>query len=277
MTSVRRVPGLATRHHRVLPTFLVIGAQRAGTSTFFYHLCRHPQIARPVKKEVHFFDHRYWRGVDWYRSFFPTAVAQQRARRRGGELLGAEATPYYLFHPAVPARVAETLPDVLLIAILRNPVDRAYSHYQRTRDKNAEPLSFEKALAAEKRRLAGVEERLLADPHYRSFHHRYHAYVSRGLYADQLERWFQHFPRERFLVLRSEDFFTQPAEAYARALAFLGLDPLDPGNYAARNALSYDPLDARLRARLEERFAEPNQRLARLLDTDLWWVPGAGP
>lgn len=261
----------------MLPTFLVIGAQRAGTSTLFYHLCRHPQIGRPVKKEVHFFDHRYWRGVDWYRSFFPTSAAQQRARRRGDKLVGAEATPYYLFHPAVPARVAETIPDVLLIAILRNPVDRAYSHYQRTLERNAEPLAFEDALAAEEGRLAGVAKRLLSEPRYRSFHHRYHAYFSRGLYADQLERWFSHFSRQHFLVLRSEDFFTQPAEVYARTLAFVGLDPFDPGSYEARNALSYDPLAPRLRARLEERFAEPNERLARLLGEELWWVPGAGP
>ena len=258
----RRAYGLATKRVRILPSFLVIGAQRAGTTSLFYYLCGHPDVARPATKEIHFFDDNYWRGADWYRSYFALSF--------GGERATGEATPYYLFHPAVPARVAATIPDAKLVVLLRNPVDRSYSHYRKMKRMGIERLSFKKALAAEERRLAGEEERLLADPRYRSGHHRRHAYVGRSLYADQLERWLGAFPRDQLLVLLSEDFFARPAEVYAETLGFLGLPPWEPEALEDRNPASYRPLPPGLRAALEERFAEPNARLARLLGRDVW-------
>jgi Sulfotransferase domain len=261
----RRAYGLATKRARILPSFLVIGAQRAGTTSLFYYLCSHPDVARPVTKEIHFFDDNYWREADWYRSFFALAL--------GGKRVTGEATPYYLFHPAVPSRVAATIPDVKLVALLRNPVDRAYSHYHKMKRMSIERLSFRKALAAEERRLAGEEERLLADPRYRSRHHRRHAYVGRGLYADQLERWLAAFPQDQLLVLLSEDFFARPAEVYGETLDFLDLRPWQPELLEDRNPASYRPLPPAVRAALEERFAEPNARLARLLGRDVWAPP----
>ncbi|MGH3038414.1 MAG: sulfotransferase domain-containing protein [Gaiellaceae bacterium] len=266
-TKARHVFGHATSRARLLPSFLVIGAARSGTTTLFYYLSQHPDVARPATKEIHFFDHNYWRGVDWYRGFFATSV---------GDRVAGEATPYYLFHPAVPERVAATLPDVRLIAILRNPVDRAFSHYRKMRRHGKEPLSFRKALDAEAARTAGEQERLLADARYRSRELHRHAYVARGLYADQLERWLTHFEREQLLVLRAEDFFARPREVYAQTLTFIGLDPFDPGELRARNPRPQKPLRPGLRARLEKRFSEPNERLAQLLGTDVWWGPAAG-
>lgn len=274
--SARRAYGLASRRRRNLPGFLIIGAQRSGTTTLFYDLCRHPQVAGSPVKEVHFFDHQFWRGVDWYRSFFPRTTAQKRARRRGSDLVGGEATPSYLFHPAVPARVAATVPGVRLVAILRDPVDRAYSHYRASVARRIERLSFEDALTAEEDRLAGEEERLIAQPGRRSFQHRHHAYVARGLYAEQLERWFAHFPREQFLILRAEDFFSRPQVVYARTLDFLGLTPFDPGRFGNRNPGAHERLDGDVRRQLERRFAEPNARLARLLGSEVWWPEPPG-
>jgi hypothetical protein len=257
----------------MLPSFLVIGAQRAGTTSFFHDLSQHPDVAHPVGKELHFFNYEYWRGTSWYRSFFPTVAARQRARLTGRNLVAGEATPYYMFHPAVPGRVDEMLPDVRLIVLLRNPVNRAYSHYQKMRRMGFEWLAFEKAIEVEDKRLAGDEERLLADPHYRSKHHRRHSYISRGLYADQLERWFAHFPRDRFLFLLAEDFFSRPAEVYAETLEFLDLAPHPLPERRVPEAPAYDPLDPGLRARLEQRFATPNARLALLLGRELWPTP----
>jgi Sulfotransferase domain len=279
----RRRFRLATRRARILPSFLVVGAQRAGTTSLFDYLGRHPDVASPAggeesvawAKELHFFDDKFWRGVDWYRSFFPTVAGQRVARLRGGDLVTGEATPYYLFHPAVPGRVAATLPEVRLVALLRDPIERAYSHYQLMCRKGLEQLSFEDAVTAEAERLAGEEERLIADPHYRSYHHRHHAYLARGLYADQLERWLGHFPREQLMVLHAEEFFARPAEMYAQVLAFLGLRPHRPDNFRHRNRASYAPIDPKLRARLEERLAEPNARLARLLGRDFGWGSSA--
>jgi hypothetical protein len=290
---VRRRFRHATRRSRLLPAFLIIGAQRAGTTTLYTYLRRHPDVTGPRyadasvywSKELHFFDENYWRGVDWYQKFFPLEARQQVTRRLGRDLVPGEGTPYYMFHPAVPERVAETLPDVRLIALLRNPVERAYSHYQLMARTGREKLSFEEALEAEPKRLAGVEEALLENRpvfgkngHRRHQHHRHRAYVGRGLYADQLERWLEHLPREQLLVLRSEDFLARPDDVYAQVFEFLGLRPWQVRDYEPRNTAAYAPIDPELRARLEEQFAEPNARLARLLGRDFGWgPPGSGP
>jgi hypothetical protein len=274
-----------TSRLRLLPSFIVLGAQRAGTTSVFDHLEGHPDVASPTgwdpsvswRKELHFFTDHFERGLGWYRAFFPTTAERRLARARGGDIVAGEATPYYLFHPAVPERMAATLPDVRLVVLLRNPIERAYSHYQHARRLNAEPLSFADALAAEDERLAGEEAKLLSDPRYSSVHHRHHSYLARGMYADQLERWLGHFPREQFLILRSEDLFAEPAARYAELLGFLGLRAWEPAEFAVRNRASYAPIDPELRARLEERFAEPNARLARLLGEGLFWRSSLDP
>jgi hypothetical protein len=276
-----------TSRARILPSYLIIGAQRAGTTSLYDYLCRHPDIAGPTAaktdipwaKELHFFDDKYWLGVNWYRSFFPLAATRAIIRRRGGDLLAGEASPSYLFHPAVPERVAATVPRVRLIALLRDPIERAYSHYQLMVRTGREKLSFEDALTAEDERLAAEEERMRADPQYSSANYRHYAYLTRGLYAEQLERWLAFFARDQLLVVRSEDFRARPGEVYAEIISFLGLRPWQPTEFTPRNRASYAPIDPALRARLEERFAEPNARLAQLLDRDFGWgsaAPAAG-
>jgi hypothetical protein len=293
----RRKVRYATRRSRILPTFLIIGAQRAATTSLFTNLRRHPEVIGPRTadtsvawwKELHFFDENYWRGTDWYRAFFPLEIRQRASRRFGRELACGEATPYYLFHPAVPERVQETLPDVRLVALLRNPVERAYSHYQHMRLTGREKLTFAEAIDAEERRVRGAGEELLRDKpsarkqgNRRHHEHRHRAYVGRGLYAEQLERWFAQFPREQLLVLRSEDLLARPDEIYARAFAFLGVREWSPGGLEARNVASYAPIEPELRARLEKRFAEPNERLVELLGPEFRWesgidAPGTSP
>jgi hypothetical protein len=271
----------------MLPNFLIIGAQRAGTTTLFAHVSRHPEVEPPrvegrsvySRKELHFFDENYWRGTNWYRGFFPLIVSQVAAglRRRG--LACGEATPYYLFHPEVPKRVAETIPDVRLIALLRDPVERAYSHYQHELKLGMEHLSFEEAVEAETERLADLDEALAnvqpekTEDGRRIHHHHFHrAYISRSLYADQLERWLAFFPREQLLVLRSEDFLSRPDEVFAEVFAYLSVGPWKVPHYRARNVTSYPEIDPALRTRIERRFSEPNARLSALLGRDFSWA-----
>ncbi len=141
---------------RLLPDYLIIGAQRAGTTSLHRYLIQHPGVRTTLRtKGVHFFDTGYGRGMSWYASRFPTRLtAWYVARRHGVELRTGEASPYYLFHPHVPGRVAEHLPQVKLIALLRDPVGRAYSHYQHEVARGFETLSFEEAIEAEAARLA---------------------------------------------------------------------------------------------------------------------------
>jgi hypothetical protein len=253
----------ATRRWRVLPDFLVLGGQRCGSTSLYDMLCGHPDVAPASHKEPHFFDNNHLRGEQFYRRLFPLQLQMRaRERRQGRRAVTGEATTYYLAHPGVPARVRALLPDVRLIAILRDPVDRAYSHYQLSVREGREPLSFEEALAAEPDRLAGEHERLIADPSYRGVAHRFFSYRSRGRYIDQLERWWAEFPREQLLVLRSEDMFEDPRIVYDQLVTFLGLDPdADRRTFRARNRVSYDAMRPETRAELRSYFAEPNRAL----------------
>jgi hypothetical protein len=261
---LRRRARLATAGARRLPDFLVIGAQRAGSTSLFAQLCEHPGVAAPSHKEIHYFDNQSVRGLRWYRSHFPPAAAAR------GRITG-EASPYYLFHPAAPARVAEALPDVRLIALLRDPVARAHSHHQLSVRDGHEPLGFEEALRAEPERLAGEDARLRTDRAYRSHAHRHQSYAARGLYAEQLRRWHEHVSPERLLVVLSEELFADPARTTAGVLGFLGLDAADLPPLPVRNQRAYPPMSDAARAFLEARFEAPNRELADLLGRDLGW------
>jgi hypothetical protein len=164
------------------------------------------------------------------------------------------------------------VPDARLIALVRNPVDRALSHYHHEVALGREPLSFEDALAAEPERTSGEEARLVADP--RAFSRAWwdHTYVARGLYADQLERWLAVFPREQLLVVRSEDLGERPAETYAEILAFLGAVPHALEEYPRIFGREYADMPPETQSALAARFAEPNRRLEALLGRDLGWA-----
>jgi hypothetical protein len=200
--------------------------------------------------------------LDWYRSHFPTRwQAAAIERRTGVPMQTGEGSPYYLFHPQVPGRVARDLPDVKLIALLRDPVERAYSHFQHETARGFEDLGFAEAIDREEERLAGEHEKLVADPTYRSFEHQHHSYQARGRYAEQILAWHAALPPERLLVLHMESFFAEPEEGFPRVLAFLGLPEWAPPAFDRYNARRYTSMDAAVRARLEEAFAEPNRRL----------------
>jgi hypothetical protein len=248
-----------------LPSFLIIGARRAGTTSLYDYLTHHPHIAAAKKKELHFFDREYPRGIGWYRSQFPWWLRVRKAVRTG------EATPYYLFHPAVPDRVKATLPDAKFIVLLRNPVDRAFSHYQGVARRGWETLSFEDAIAAEPNRLAGEAEKL-AHPNYMSFAHTNLSYVSRGMYADQLIEWTARFGWDRFLIIRSEDMYADPAKIHTQTLEFLELDPIALRTYAHRNVGRWkEQIRPETRRRLQEFYRPHNQRLYELIGRDMGW------
>ena len=263
--------GLATAAFRPLPTFLIIGAQKAGTTALFAYLRWHPEVMGPSWKEVSFFDRRY--GAERsYRSSFPAWPRQWLvARRRGVWPLVGEASPSYLFHPLAPQRVADIVPNVRLIALLRNPVERAYSHYQHEVRLGREPLSFEDALDLEDERLRGEVERMVADPSYFSEAWWNYTYVARGRYAEQLERWLEIFPREQLLVLFTEELGTSTGEAYARVLEFIGARPHELRSYPRIFGHDYASMNPATRARLDAEFTEPNRRLAELLGRELPW------
>jgi Sulfotransferase domain len=246
------------------PDFIIIGAQRGGTTGFHQALAQHPRVEPAARKELHFFDVLFDRGSGWYWRQFPAGLPE-------GVVTG-EATPYYLFHPHAAPRAAEVAPDARLIVLLRDPVERAWSHYHLSRSQGMEPLSFAEAIEREPERLAGEIERMLADDRYYSFAHQHHSYLARGRYAGQLETWFRHFPRDRLLILPSEAFYADPAASIRQATAFLDLPPFDLPAWRPMNESGKSAMDPALRRALAVHFAADNERLSRLLGWTPPWV-----
>ena len=275
--DVRAGTGRLTSRWRPLPQTLLIGGQRCGTTFLFYALADHPGVARPVSKEVGYFTHHWRRDDAWYRGHFPL-------QPRAGTALGRrpavtlDATPYYLFHPRAAARAASVVPEAKLLVLLRDPVERAYSHYWHSVHRGWEELDFADALAAEEERLAGETARLLTDPDCVSVPHRVHSYLARGRYAEQLAEWLRHFPREQLFVARSEDFFGDPARWYGEIASFLGLPAWRPDFAAARRAAStlasprHLPMPKAVRAQLQDYYRDDNAALAELLGWPRTWA-----
>ena len=276
--------GMATAHWRPDPEFLVIGSKRGGSTSFFFDLLAHPQVCplfpRPdhlpkaeATKGIHFFDQNYFRGERWYRGHLPSTAARDRlARQVGAPVITGEASPYYLFHPAAADRAADMLPDAKIIAVLRDPVMRTYSHWKERRRDRREPLDFLDALAVEDERIGDAEQRLVADPAAYSYAHEQQSYARQSEYDVALERWYRRYPAEQILVLASEDYYADPTGALGSAFAFLGLEPRDVGGGEVRNAAAGDRLDPEIRAALAERFAPHNARLAEITGRSFPWA-----
>ena len=271
----RRTPGVRrvlTAETRLLPHFIIIGAQRCGTTSLYRNLVKHPCVAPALLKEVHYFDWNYHRGTNWYRSHFPSSLYQWYARKIWKrDTFSGEASPYYFFHPRVPERVGKLLPEVKLVVLLRNPMHRAYSHYQMEFKKGYETLSFDEAISAESERLAYEAEHAGEEDTWKSFHHRHHSYLSRGNYVDQLTRWMKYTDEQRLLILRTEDFWVDPTSTYQRVVQFLDLPRWELQDYRSSHISQYAKMDRAIRRRLTQYFRPQNQRLYDLLGRDFGW------
>jgi len=257
-----------TASSRVMPSYLIIGASKCGTTSLYNYLIQHPAIFPASTKEVHFFDYYFHRGLSWYKSHFPTLSEVARCSAQNSQpCITGESSPYYLAHPLSPQRVKQLLPEARLICMLRNPVDRALSSYYNQVRLGIEKLpSFEEALKVEESRIAGQEERLRNDPSYSGFEHKYFSYFRRGCYVDQLENWFRHFDRDRIMVIQSETFFSQPEKVFSNVLGHIGVQPWTPPEFSVFNAGGeYTGITPRLREDLLERYRPYNERLFSLL------------
>jgi hypothetical protein len=282
-----RVYGRLTAEARMLPSFLICGGQRCGTTSLYRALAAHPAVLKAVlHKGVHYFDTGYHRGPQWYRAHFPLRrTADRIARRLGVTPMAFESSPYYLYHPHAIGRIARDLPGVRLIVLVRDPVARAHSQHahELARGFESEP-SFGRALALEPARLRGQTERMHADPRYRSFAHQHHAYRARGEYARYLEAVGRYLPPDRMLVLESAHLFTCPEALYERVLDFLGLPHLGYPDFARHNARPRPPMREQVRRELTAHYAPFDAALTHWLGHPPSWrtdphrpVPDGGP
>lgn len=259
--------GMATSPLRGLPDFLLIGSKRCGSTSLFAYLLEHPDVvplfpAAAGKKGTHYFDRNSSRSMAWYRSHFPV-----RARHRAC----GEASTYYFCHPYSAERAARAAPRAKVIALLREPAERAFSQYRDEVKNGHETLGFAAALAAEPARIEPELARMRADPHYHSFVHEHLAYLSWGRYAEHLTAWLQVFPAEQVLVVRSEDMFARPHEVYRRVTSFLGLRPFTATFRRHNDAPAARTSDATM-AWLREYYEPHNQRLTDLLPGAPTWT-----
>ncbi|MGO9160712.1 MAG: sulfotransferase family protein [Streptosporangiaceae bacterium] len=258
----------------MLPGFLIVGAQRSGTVSMDRALRQHPAVFGGIlREEVHYFDLHYDRGVSWYQSHFPfRSWARWVARAAGSPPVTFETSPYYMFHPLAAERISRDLPEVKLLVLVRDPVERAYSAHAHETFFGYESEPFERALELESTRLAGAAERIVADPGYASHSHQHHAYRTRGQYAEQLERLECLFGRDRIHVVESQAFFTSPEPAYDTVLEFLGLPHVGYPNFKRRNTRPRSaPMHKHVRAALKEHYRPYDERLAKWLGHEPSW------
>jgi hypothetical protein len=244
--------------------FVVAGTQKGGTSALSAYMNEHLGIGMARMKEVHFFDDdAHFAGgapnYNVYHANYEGVAAHQ--------LLG-DATPGYMYWLTAPARLAHYNPALKIIMILRNPVQRAFSHWNMTTRQGRETLSFDDALRAEPERA-----RQAAPGQTRPW-----SYVDRGRYCVQLRRVWQHFPREQTLVLRSDTFRTDPAPQLALVESFLGIGPFPRTTPAEVFAAPYkEKMSDAARAFLHQAFADEIAELETLLGWDLGaWREAAG-
>ena len=252
---------------RALPEFMIIGAQKAGTTSLFHYLTACPDVRGPLKKELHYYDHNFGRGERWYRSNFPV-------RPDSEHWAVGESSPYYLLHPTVPSRVAGHLPSMRLIVLLRNPVSRAYSHYHHSREFGREPIdTFEAAIAAEGQRTDAAWDRLVATG-VREPAVEWYSYARRGVYAPQLRRWLDHFPRESMLIMTAEELYGDPRAGLTRARLHIGLDEIeiDGSNFEPRNVRKYAPLAASTRAALGQTYRDDVTEVEKIMGRPTGWT-----
>lgn len=237
--------------------FLIIGAQKSGTTALADYIRQHPALFIPPRKELHFFDDET---LNWqkparsYRSYH----AQFKGAR--SQSLWGEATPIYSYWWPAMSRIWSYNPEMRLIFCLRNPVDRAYSHWAMESNRQWDNLPFSEAITTEEQRCRA------ALPNQ----HRVFSYVSRGFYSEQLRRLWSFFPREQTLILRHEQLLEEPDKTLRNVHCFLGVKPLALDEALQANRGSYSsPVDPVIRTQLQRLFKPEIDQLEQLLEWDL--------
>ncbi len=252
---------------RGLPDFYIAGAKKSGTTSLFWYLLEHPRVMAPFRKEIKYYTYQAYLGVEWYRANFPW---QKDLRQRNA--LTLDATPNYLMHPAFPQRMVRVTPQAKVIVLLRDPVRRVFSHYYHNRRRGMEPLPLRAALEKEDERIRENRARIARDPCVDPSPYLRYGYLTEGRYIEHLERLWAVVPRERVLVLRSEDLFERPQRALEIVARFLGLEPWHPLlKVYNRGAYPNDPEARALVPWLRDYFRPYNQRLYAALGWEVAW------
>lgn len=257
--------GWLTADLRREPGIVLVGAQRAGTTTMFRLLSEHPGLSRPtVDKGTGYFDDGYGHSRRWYRAHFPLKWSTRNK-------IAFECSGYYLFHPLAAERMARDLPDVQVVVLVRDPVLRAHSAHRHETARGFDDLSFADAVAQEQARTAGQGRLLALEPGTTSFAHRHHAYLQRGEYAVQIARFVEALGRDRVHVVDADALFADPIPVYVQLQRQLGLAVHQPAEVGRWNERPGSPLAPELTANLRRHFAQSDAALAEYLGRAPSW------
>lgn len=245
------------------PDFLIVGAQKAGTTSLYNCLKQHPSVLPARKKEIHYFSQFYHKGLPWYLDHFPSRDTHQ---------LSGEASPFYLFHPQSARRIAETYPDIRIIILLRDPVERAISHYHQQYRRDHEKLPMLEAFEQEPQRIAKAWEKLLRDEKTSASKLQQCSYLKRGEYLPQLLRYETHFPIQQLHLLESRQFFTEPQTSLSGLFQFLHIDPdFVPKDLWPRKPGHYSDTDPAVLDYLRDYYRPHNEALYKHLGRRFDW------
>ena len=254
---------------RVIPDFLVIGAKRCGTTSLYQHLPEHPCISKSPHDNMGFFNDNFHLGVNWYKSFFPTTFTRKKIKSKFGDFLAFDVTTKYMEEESTANNVYQTKPNMKIIIILRNPVDRAYSQYHLSVRQTAERRSFEDVVEENMNRLNKESHE-----HYEikpKFSAKEDNYLKKGLYALQLRYWLKIFPRENILIVSTEEFESNQQIIYNKIFEFLNISKFEVKNTKKMQKGNYPPIKSETRNLLLDYFRPHNHELFELINMKFDW------
>lgn len=243
------------------PQFMVIGAEKSGTTSLYHYLNQHPQFLPSIEKELDFFDIEFNRGIDWYLAHFPPIPAQHN-------FVTGEVSANYIYSQKSPQRIWDVFPQLKLIVILRNPVERAISRYHMLLKQGSPKQPFEQAINREINNISasiktGEIPWIVLNGNRN---------IGNSLYVYHLQRWLEVFPREQLLILKSEEFYQNPAATLKQIFDYLEVPNYELSNYQKYNAGSYSPISEQMRSQLADFFEPHNQKLADYLGMEFNWA-----
>ena len=269
--------GLIKRHFyyltssfRVSPNFFVIGGVRCGTTSLYHYLGQHNCIKQAAYDELGYFDDNFHLGLNWYRSLFPTKFMQKKIESEYKKFLTYDVTPFYIYNPLVVDRIFKFSPNAKIIAVLRNPIDRAYSNYNSKMQAEGDTkTTFEEIINSEIGIIEKNEKNI--DDYAFLVNTFYELLLARGFYAKQLEFWFKKFPRKNILLISSEELATNTDKTISEIFEFLEVPIQKISDLTKQNVIKYPKMKDSTREILINFFKPYNEKLFGVLGRRFNW------
>jgi len=254
---------------RTLPDFIVIGAKRCGTTSLYHYLGLHPCIKRSSHDHLGFFDDNFRLGINWYKSYFPTVFTKYYVKSCEKYFMTYDVTATYIRRPWSATNILKTLPNIKLLVILRNPIDRAYSDYNDRENSRKTNITFEDTIKEEIKMLEKEANETGSREYDASIMQK--SVLAKGFYADQLKTWFNLFPKENILILLTEDFSINPNKTFEEISNFLKLPNYNIKNFEKKNVGKYQKMNPETRKFLINYYKPYNEQLYKIVEKNFNW------